>query len=140
MKNLLSPTPDLSLRQGAIAPWAGRNSLPYHQMLDALAQHYHFDINMAFSHLPETVRQVLLYGSGKEKIPFYLNRGGRRLYYDKPFTGVIAELDRRYRETTSNAVRMDLHRYINSRPCPSCLGARLKKESLSRNCSRKKPF
>ena len=101
------------------------------QMLDALAGHYHFDINMAFGQLPETVREVLLKGSGKQKIQFYLDRGGRRLFYDKPFEGVIAELNRRYRETTSNAVRMDLHRYINSRDCPACQGARLKKESLS---------
>jgi len=130
-EDLIIPDPDLSIRQGAIAPWSGRNSLPYHQMLDALAGYYHFDINMAFEQLPETVREVLLNGSGKQKIQFYLDRGGRRLFYEKPFEGVIAELNRRYRETTSNAVRMDLHRYINSRDCPACQGARLKKENLS---------
>jgi excinuclease ABC subunit A len=130
-EELVVPDPDLSIRQGAIAPWSGRNSIPYHQMLDALARHYNFDLHLAFGQLPEAVRQVLLKGSGKEKIQFYLDRGGRRLFYDKPFEGVIAELDRRYRETTSNAVRMDLHRYINSRDCPTCQGARLKKESLS---------
>jgi excinuclease ABC subunit A len=130
-EELVVPDPDLSIRQGAIAPWSGRNSIPYHQMLDALAQHYSFDLHLAFGQLPEPVRQVLLQGSGKEKIQFFLDRGGRRLFYDKPFEGVIAELNRRFRETTSNAVRMDLHRYINSRDCPTCQGARLKKESLS---------
>ena len=130
-EELIVPDPDLSIREGAIVPWSGRNSIHYHQMLDALAQHYGFDINMAFRQLPETVRNALLRGSGKDKIQFYLDRRGRRLFYEKPFEGVIAELDRRYRETTSNAVRMDLHRYINTQDCPTCLGARLKKESLS---------
>ncbi len=129
--DLIVPDHDLSLRQGAIAPWSGRNSLPYHQMLDALAQHYKFDVNTAFGRLPEAVQEILLKGSDGERIPFYLDRGGRRLFHPKPFEGVIAELERRYRETTSNTVRMDLHRYINSRDCPVCLGARLKQESLA---------
>ncbi|NLN59911.1 MAG: excinuclease ABC subunit UvrA [Deltaproteobacteria bacterium] len=125
------PDPDLSLREGAIAPWAGRNSMPHHQMLEALTRHYDFDINMAFGQLPEGIREVLLRGSGRDKIQFYLDRRGRRLFYEKPFEGVIAELNRRYRETTSSAVRMDLNRYINSRDCSLCRGARLKKESLA---------
>jgi len=130
-EDLIVPDPDLSIREGAIAPWSGRNSVHYHQMLDALTRHYGFDINMAFRQLPETIRNVLLRGSGKDKIQFYLDRRGRRLFYETPFEGVIAELDRRYRETTSIAVRMDLHRYINTQDCPACRGARLKKESLS---------
>ncbi len=128
---LVVPDPELSIREGAILPWAGRNSLHYHQMLDALSQHYRFDINTPFRQLPEGIRNMLLNGSGTEKIRFHADRGGRRYFYSRPFEGVLNQLNRRYRETASNAVRMDLSRYINLRECPGCRGARLKKESLS---------
>jgi excinuclease ABC subunit A len=130
-ENLVVPDRGFSLREGAIAPWAGRSSLYYFQMLDALAQHYAFDINTPFSQLPESIQRVLLHGSGSEKIRLYVDRGGRRFFYTRPFEGVLNQLDRRYRETNSNAVRIDLARYINLRECPTCLGSRLKKESLS---------
>ncbi|MDQ5988521.1 MAG: UvrABC system protein A [Syntrophus sp. SKADARSKE-3] len=130
-EDLVVPDRSISIREGAIIPWAGRHSLYFHQILDALAQHYHFDINTPFSQLPEKVQNVLLYGSGTEKIKFYMDRGVRRFFYSKPFEGILNQLDRRYRETASNAVRADLSRYINQRECPVCLGARLKKESLS---------
>ena len=128
---LVVPDPELSIREGAILPWAGRNSLHYHQMLDALSQHYRFDINTPFRQLPEGIRNMLLNGSGTEKIRFHADRGGRRYFYSRPFEGVLNQLNRRYRETASNTVRMDLSRYINLRECPGCRGARLKKESLS---------
>ena len=130
-ENLVIPDRGLSVREGAIAPWAGRSSLYYFQMLDALASHYGFDINSPFDQLPEKIQSVLLHGSGKEEIRFYLDRGGRRFFYSRPFEGTLKQLDRRYRETNSNAVRVDLARYINLRECPTCLGSRLKKESLS---------
>jgi len=81
--------------------------------------------------LPEEVRRVLLYGSGDEEIQFYFDRDGRRYFYSKPFEGVINTLDRRYRETKSKDARAELARYMNVRECPSCRGARLKKESLA---------
>ena len=130
-ENLVIPDRGLSVREGAIAPWAGRSSLYYFQMLDALASHYGFDINSPFDQLPEKIQSVLLHGSEKEEIRFYLDRGGRRFFYSRPFEGTLKQLDRRYRETNSNAVRVDLARYINLRECPTCLGSRLKKESLS---------
>jgi excinuclease ABC subunit A len=130
-ENLVIPDRGLSVREGAIAPWAGRSSLYYFQMLDALASHYGFDINSPFDQLPENIQSVLLHGSGKEEIRFYLDRAGRRFFYSRPFEGTLKRLDRRYRETNSNAVRVDLARYINLRECPTCLGSRLKKESLS---------
>jgi excinuclease ABC subunit A len=130
-ENLVVPDRALSIREGAIAPWAGRSSLYYFQTLDALARHFDFDINAPFGQLPERIQKVLLHGSGNEEIRFYLDRGGRRFFYTRPFEGVLTQLDRRYRETNSNAVRMDLARYINLRECPTCLGSRLKKESLS---------
>jgi excinuclease ABC subunit A len=130
-EELVIPDTGLSIREGAILPWAGRNSMPYFQMLEALCQHYQFDINTPFHQLPENIQAVLLNGSGSEKIRFHLDRGGRRFFFEKPFEGILNQLDRRYRETLSNAVRMDLSRYINLRECPTCHGARLKKESLS---------
>jgi len=130
-ERLVVPDGGLSLREGAIVPWAGRDSLSYHQMLDSLAGHYGFDINIPFAELPPAVQKALLYGSGKEKIRFYTDRRGRRYFYTKAFEGVLNELNRRYLETQSNAVRMELSRYINLRECPACQGARLKMESLA---------
>ena len=130
-EELVVPDRERSLREGAIAPWAGRNSLHFHQLLESLASHYHFDINTGFSSLPERVQQAILYGSGAEAIRFHLDRGGQRYFYSKPFEGVINRLDRRYRETDSYAVRADLERYIGLMECPVCRGTRLKKESLA---------
>ncbi|MGZ6275730.1 MAG: excinuclease ABC subunit UvrA, partial [Syntrophales bacterium] len=112
-------------------PWSGRSSVYHYQMLDALSQHYGFDLNSPFNQLPKEIQTVLLYGSGKEMIRFYLDREGRRFFYSRPFEGILRQLDRRYKETNSNAVRMDLSRYINLQECPTCHGARLKKESLA---------
>ncbi|MEN6318850.1 MAG: excinuclease ABC subunit UvrA [Syntrophaceae bacterium] len=130
-ENLVVPDRELSIREGAIAPWAGRSSIYHHQMLDALSQHYRFDVNCPFNQLSKEIQTVLLYGSGEEMIKFYLDRGGRRFFYSRPFEGILNQLDRRYRETNSNAVRIDLARYINLQECPVCHGSRLKKESMS---------
>ncbi|MCX5827642.1 MAG: excinuclease ABC subunit UvrA [Deltaproteobacteria bacterium] len=130
-ESLVVPDTGLSIREGAIVPWAGRNSLNYHQMLDVLAEHYAFDLNTPFVELSAQVQKALLYGSGKEKIRFYTDRGGRRYFYSRTFEGVLNELNRRYLETQSNSVRMDLSHYINMRECPVCHGARLKKETLA---------
>jgi excinuclease ABC subunit A len=128
---LVVPDAGLSLREGTIAPWAGRNSLHYFSMLDALAAHYNFDINKPFNKLPEKIQQVLLYGSEKESIKFYHDRGDRRYFANRPFEGAIKQLERRWRETASTAIRNDLGRYMDLSACPVCLGARLKKESLA---------
>jgi excinuclease ABC subunit A len=129
--DLVVPDADLSLREGAIAPWAGRNSLYYHNMLDALCAHYSFDINTPFNKLPEKIQTVLLYGSGKENIKFYSDRPDKRYFAHRPFEGAIKQLERRWRETTSTAVRNDLGRYIDLSACDTCHGARLKEESLA---------
>jgi len=130
-EDLVVPNPDLSLREGAITPWAGRNSLHYFSMMDSLAQHYGFDLNTPFRNLPAKTRNILLYGSGGEEIRFSVDRGGRRFFYDRSFEGVLTQLDRRYHESPSSAVRTDLSRYISLRECPTCLGKRLNKESLA---------
>ncbi|MEN6622806.1 MAG: excinuclease ABC subunit UvrA, partial [Smithella sp.] len=128
---LVVPDHELSLREGAIAPWAGRNSIHYFTLLDSLASHYNFDINKPFNQLPEKIQQVLLYGSGKETIKFYYDRGNKRYFINRPFEGAIKQLERRWRETASAAVRNDLGRYMDYTACPVCHGARLKKESLA---------
>ncbi|MDD5712172.1 MAG: excinuclease ABC subunit UvrA, partial [Smithellaceae bacterium] len=130
-EDLIVPDPSLSIREGAIAPWANRNSIHFHQRLAALQEHYHFDINVPFNRLSPKVRQVLLYGSGDEEIRFYYDEQGKRYFYTKPFEGALNQMDRWYRETASNAVRAMVAQYINMRECPTCLGARLKKESLA---------
>src|SRR5664280_814670 len=128
---LVVPDAGLSLREGAIAPWAGRNSLYYHNVLDALSTHYGFDVNTPFNKLPEKIQKVLLYGSGKENVKFYHDRPNKRYFSHKPFEGAIKQLERRWRETTSVAVRNDLIRYIDSSACDTCHGARLKEEVLA---------
>ena len=130
-ENLIVPDPGLSIREGAIAPWERKDSIYFHQMLEALSSHYGFDINTPFNKLPERVRHVLLHGSEDEKIGFYFDRRGRRHFYEKRFRGVLNKLEQRYREEKSGDSRMELSRYMNITDCPVCGGARLKKESLS---------
>ena len=130
-ENLIVPDPGLSIREGAIAPWERKDSLYFHQMLEALSSHYRFDINTPFNKLPERVRHVLLHGSGDEKIGFYFDRRGRRYFYEKHFKGVLDKLEQHYREDKPGDSRIELSRYMNVSDCPVCGGARLKKESLS---------
>ncbi len=129
--DLIVPNPNLNLREGAIVPWENRASVYFQQMLESLFSHYHFDLYTPFKDLPAKVREVLLHGSGNEAIRFYFERDGRRHFYERPFEGVIPNLDRRYRETDSTMIREELERFMNVRPCPTCKGTRLRKESLA---------
>ena len=128
--DLIIPDPSLSLREGAIQPWANRHSVYFQQMLDSLCRHYGIDIYSPFKNLPQKAREALLYGSGEEEIDFYYEKDDRRHHYTRPFEGVISNLDRRYRETDSYHVRDDIENYMSIRPCPACGGARLKPLSL----------
>jgi len=129
--DLIIPDQDLSLREGAIVPWANRHSVYFTQMLDSLCQHYHIDIYTPFKDLPKKVREVFLNGSGDEEIKFYYEKDDRRYDYTRPFEGVIPNLDRRYHETDSYHTREEIERYMSIRPCPGCGGARLKPISLA---------
>ncbi|UCF72800.1 MAG: excinuclease ABC subunit UvrA [Deltaproteobacteria bacterium] len=129
--DLIVPDPDLSLREGAIAPWGDRYSVYFQQMLDSLAQHYDIDIYTPFRELPEHVQKAFLYGSGKEEIRFYFDRDGRRHFSKRPFEGIIPELNRRYHEADSYISSEEIERFMNIRPCPECNGARLRPESLA---------
>ncbi len=114
---LIVPDPDLSIREGAIAPWGDRYSVHFQKMLDSLAQHYQINIHTPFRELPEHVQRALLYGLGEEEVG--------------PFEGIIQELDRRYHEADSSISRQEIEGFMNIRPCPGCNGARLRPESLA---------
>ena len=121
--------PHLSLAGGAIKGWDKRNQF-YFQMIESLATHYAFDTAVEFDQLPENIRQIVLYGSGRESIRFkYLNEKGTRFERSHTFEGIIPNLERRYRETDSVMVREELAKYLNNKPCPSCAGARLRREA-----------
>jgi len=120
---------DLSLAGGAIRGW-DRKTTYYFQMIQSLAAHYKFDIETPFSELSDELRQTVLFGSGKEKVEFrYANSRGLEIKQLHRFEGVIPNLDRRYRETESSAVREELSRFLNSRPCPDCKGTRLNRSA-----------
>ena len=117
--------PDLSLGGGAVRGWDRRNAY-YYQMIRSLGQFYGFDPETPWHELPEETRQVILKGSGFDSIEFsYFNERGRVVKKSHPFEGIINNMQRRYRETESNAVREELARYISSQPCPDCEGTRL---------------
>ncbi|MCX8744973.1 excinuclease ABC subunit UvrA [Snodgrassella sp. B3882] len=121
--------PDLSLSGGAIKGWDKRNTF-YFQMIQSLAQHYDFDVDTPFNQLSDKVKEIILYGSGKEEIEFtYLSERGTRFTRSHPFEGIIPNLERRYRETDSNTVREELSQYQSHRACPACGGARLRPEA-----------
>ncbi|WP_303722106.1 excinuclease ABC subunit UvrA [Malonomonas rubra] len=124
------PNPDFSLRDGAIVPWDTRTGYYYQALLEALAIHYQFDIRTPFNKLSKRLQQIILYGSGDEDVRFFYDQGERRHFYEKPFEGVITNLERRYRETDSDGVRENLERFMSVIPCPTCEGARLRPESL----------
>ncbi len=121
--------PNLSLASGAIRGWDRRNQF-YYSMLQSLASHYRFDIESPWESLDDRVQQLILYGSGKEKIAFrYLSERGRTSVKEHAFEGVIPNHERRYRETDSITVREELAKLRNVRACPECGGARLRREA-----------
>jgi excinuclease ABC subunit A len=121
--------PSLSLAAGAVKGWDRRNQF-YFQMLQSLAAFYEFDLDAPFEELPEKVRKTLLFGSGKQSIPFsYINERGRTTVREHAFEGIIPSLERRYKETDSAAVREELAKYQNNQACPACEGTRLRREA-----------
>ena len=121
--------PSLSLASGAIKGWDKRNQF-YFQMLSSLAAHYGFDLETAFEDLSPEAQNILLNGSGKEQIAFrYINERGTFFTKTHTFEGILNNLQRRYRESDSSAVRDELSKYINSASCPDCGGTRLRREA-----------
>ncbi|MHB1145547.1 MAG: excinuclease ABC subunit UvrA [Thiobacillus sp.] len=121
--------PHLSLASGAIKGWDKRNQF-FFMLLQSLSMHYGFDLDTPWESLPPRVQDVILNGSGKEAIAFQVlaPRGGftTKSY---PFEGVLANMERRYHESDSMAVREELSKYQNNKPCPACHGTRLREEA-----------
>jgi excinuclease ABC subunit A len=121
--------PHLSLAGGAVRGWDRRNAY-YFQLISSLADHYGFDIETPFDQLDDSIRQVVLHGSGKQVIEFrYLNERHGVQVKRHPFEGVLPNMQRRYRETESNVVREELARYLSTHPCPECHGTRLNRSA-----------
>ena len=121
--------PDLSLAAGAIRGWDKRNQF-YFQMVGSLAEYYGFNVETPFNELTDEVKQVLLYGSDKDLVPFqYMNERGKLVLKEHAFEGIIPNLERRYKETDSLAVREELAKYISNTTCPTCEGTRLRQEA-----------
>ncbi|MES9850443.1 MAG: excinuclease ABC subunit UvrA [Candidatus Thiodiazotropha sp. L084R] len=117
--------PELSLAGGSVRSWDRRNAY-YFQMIKSLGRHLNFDPETPWKKLPKRVQKIILQGSGSESIEFsYHNERGRSVKKSHPFEGIIPNMQRRYRETDSNAVREELSRYISSQSCPDCKGTRL---------------
>ena len=121
--------PELSLAAGAMRGWDRRNAY-YFSMITSLAKHYNFDVDTPWHELPDTTRQIILHGSGKDSITLtYISESGSKHQRKHPFEGIVPNLERRYRETESAAVREELSKYISERPCPDCAGARLNRQA-----------
>jgi excinuclease ABC subunit A len=128
---MVVPEENLTLREGAIAPWAKSTSPYYQQTLDGLAKHYKFSLTVKWREVPAKVKQILLHGSGEEIVPIAYDDGMRSYTIKKPFEGVIPNLERRWRETESDWVREELERFQSATACESCGGHRLKPEALA---------
>jgi excinuclease ABC subunit A len=130
-ERLVVPDENLTLCDGALAPWRKGKSPYFRQTIEAIAAHYGFDPNTAWRDLPQRAREVMLRGSGEDEIPFRYNDGGRVYQVSRAFEGVIPNMERRYRETDSAWVREEFERYQNNRACGVCGGYRLKPEALA---------
>ena len=133
-EDLIVPDPSLSIDDGAIDAWkrGGRRVIMwYKKLLRAVTKACDVSMDTPFEKLPRKFREMLLYGSGEEHIPMKLYRGGRQMSYDKPFEGVIPNLERRFKETDSDYTRQKLRHYMSRLKCRGCGGARLKPLSLA---------
>ncbi|MFA5536871.1 MAG: excinuclease ABC subunit UvrA, partial [Bacillota bacterium] len=130
--DLVIPNKSLSINEGAIAPWGKMTGNYYPQILKAVADYAGFSLDTPIEELDESEVQLLLYGSGKEKIKFrYRDLRGRNRLFDVPYEGVIPNLERRYRESQSDWARDDTEQYMSRNHCPACQGGRLRPEALA---------
>ena len=126
---LIVPDPKLSLRRGAIAPWAKSTSPYYMQTLESLARAYKFRLDVAFDKLPLEIQHMIFYGSGRQNVRFSYADGVRDYDVNKPFEGVISNLERRFKETESEWAREEIGRFMTATPCEACGGTRLRIEA-----------
>jgi excinuclease ABC subunit A len=128
---MIVPDHSLSLKKGAIAPWAKSTSPYYGQTLDALAKHFGFSTTKPWSELPQSARDAILFGTGTEAVRMAYNDGLRAYEVKKPFEGVITNMERRWKETESDWAREEIGRFMSETPCAACNGFRLKPEALA---------
>ncbi len=128
---LVVPNPLMSMRDGAIAPWASSNSSYYEQTLEGICKHFKVGMKTPFGELPKNVREAILFGSGEEVIPIKYDDGLRSYTVKKTFEGVVNNLERRWRETDSSWVREELSKFMSAAACATCKGKRLKPEALA---------
>ena len=128
--DLVVPDKDLTLRKGAIAPWAKSSSPYYVQTLTALGKFYKFTLDTKWKDLPKKTQTAILHGSGEDEIKFAYDDGMRSYETKKPFEGIVTNLERRFRETESEWAREELGKYFTDIPCAACNGYRLKPEAL----------
>ncbi|MEK4847644.1 excinuclease ABC subunit UvrA [Bacillus altitudinis] len=129
---LVIPNKDLTLRQHAIAPWEPQSSQYYPQLLEAVCKHYGIDMDIPVKDIPTHLFDKILYGSGSELIYFkYENDFGQVRENEIEFEGVLRNIERRYKETSSDYIREQMEKYMANQPCPTCKGYRLKKETLA---------
>ncbi|MHB1006233.1 MAG: excinuclease ABC subunit UvrA [Chloroflexota bacterium] len=131
---LVIPNAELSIAEGAIQPWSrsGPGEGYYYQLVESTARHYGFSVSTPVKDLPPKAMDILLHGSQGETVKVkYQGQTGRQREYDTSFEGIVPNLERRYRESSSDYIKMEIERFMASRPCPTCAGARLKPESLA---------
>ncbi|WP_293861152.1 excinuclease ABC subunit UvrA [uncultured Alsobacter sp.] len=128
---LVVPDETVTLRGGAVAPWARSTSPYYGQTLAALGQHFGFKLTVKWADLPQKAKDVILYGTGEEKVRFAYDDGLRAYEVNKPFEGVVRNLERRWKETDSDWAREEIGRFMSETPCAACQGFRLKPEALA---------
>ncbi|WP_445613076.1 excinuclease ABC subunit UvrA [Geobacillus sp. YF-1] len=130
--DLVIPNDELTLKEHAIAPWEPQSSQYYPQLLEAVCRHYGIPMDVPVKDLPKEQLDKILYGSGGEVIHFrYTNDFGQVREQYIEFEGVLRNIERRYRETSSDYIREQMEKYMAEQPCPTCQGYRLKKESLA---------
>src|SRR5690606_26846200 len=121
--------PERPLASGAVRGWDRRNA-HYFQLILSLAAHYGFDVDTPWQELPKDIQKAILFGSGKQRIAFrYLTERGGKVTREHAFEGIVPNMERRYKETESAAVREELARFISDQPCPECEGQRLNRSA-----------
>lgn len=129
--DMIVPDHSVTLKKGAIAPWAKSTSPYYGQTLEALAKHFGFSMTKPWSELPESAQKAILFGTGTEAVRMAYNDGLRAYEVKKPFEGVITNMERRWKETESDWAREEIGRFMSETPCAACHGYRLKPEALA---------
>ncbi len=129
--DFIIPDPAKSLRGGAIKPWDGQPPAYLQAMLEALAEHYNFDLDTPYKKLSAKVQDIILYGSRGEKIRFFYDKGGKRHYYLQEFEGVVPYVERKYLGGAEGNDGAEVEDYISVKPCARCQGARLRPEGLA---------